>query len=63
METTDPIQFLTQFEFEVYSKIAKVFVTCDIKLPVDDDLLASRSLSVAKKNIEPEPHKIYNSHK
>ena len=38
METTDPIQFLTQFEFEVYSKIAKVFVTCNIKFTVNDDL-------------------------
>ena len=50
-DTGTPLQFLTQFEAEVYSKIAKVFVMHHIKLTVDDDLLASRSASVAKKNI------------
>ena len=42
METTDLLQFLTQFELEVYLKIAKVFIMCNITLTVDDDLLAKR---------------------
>ena len=45
-------QLMGVFDGALTSKIAKVFVTRHSKLTVDDDLLASRSISVAKKNVK-----------